>query len=548
MKTNISKALKTGSVLFMAIILSFALYFTVDDNSVSAATPRTWVTQVEVSSESALQTAISNAGNNIPTLIKLTGNINVNYTFNIPSNKIIKITSKTGTYSINDSSNHSSVFYNNGELWTENVRIKAMELSTAVDNRGKYIMQNGTVLTDGIVGVMNSSDFEMEGGEITNITSNAVQNIGNFIMRGGRIYNSNSAVYNSNGRTVTIYNCEIYNTNGISNYGGSFVMHNGNIYNNEYAYGGGGIRNHGGTVVINSGIFIGNKGKNGGAISNLNDIYGEGKVTISNAIIINNTASIDGGGIYTVNYSNLTVRNTVFAGNSASVKYTGVPSAGDQAIYNSNISGCSYTSNSPAFRSLYNNYDVNYVVLKSLSARTNSPLISVSADNALGMPSLGTTSQNIQVRHGSMYRPTVSLQYPGLTYSVYVNGNMVISNSTALYPVFAINEDSIIEFRLNDRHFTVYFNAVNRPQGGGAMTSANYPWVSTNGASQCNVYNSPAPRQLLLQDGTSIPFTTSVNSSGHRMVSYTLNPYAWSPAEAAQKGFANDTYRVRVVW
>ncbi len=562
MKTNISKALKTSSVLVIAFIFTFTMYFAGGDNTVSAAPPRTWSVQVVVNDGTQLRNAINNAANNVPTLIKVNYNgINISSSINISANKIIKIASGLpNPCNISTTYNINNIIYNEGELWTENIRFigNSSYNTTAIGNSGKYIMQNGTVLANCAIGVMNSNSFEMEGGEIHNISNICVQNHGNFLMSGGKIHDSKTAVYNGNGSEFIMNNGEIYNCNSsaVENYY-RFTMTNGKIYNNVSSnWYGGGITNFNGTVVITGGEISGNTADKGGGISNINYTHGTGTVTISNARIINNTALTDGGGIHTADYSKLIVRNTVFSGNTAGVKYTGNLTTADQTIHNSNTSGNTYTSNNPAFQWLYNNYDVNYTppVLTTVIARTNSSLISVSADAALGMPALSTTQKSTQARRGSTYKPTVNLQYAGLSYTVYMsalNGayrRAVISNSTAVNPSIAITEDCIIEFYINDRPFNVNFFAENRPQGGGPITASKYGWAATNGVTECNVYYSPEPSQILLQDGTSVPFTSSIDSSGHRIVKYTLNPFAWTPAEAAQKGFANDTYRVKVVW
>ncbi len=560
MKVNIKKAFRTSSVLVMSLIFSFALYFSGEGNTVSAAPSRTWVTQVEVLNAVGLQNAINNAANNVPTLIKLTGDINLDSThINIPVNKIIKITSKTGTYTITTYSSYINwIIVNSGELWTENVKFKGIsgitDMAVSNSSSGKYIMQNGTIIIDFEIGVSNTNNlniFEMEGGEIYNTSSMGVRNYGNFLMTGGKIYSTSVGVYNHNDRMFTMNGGQIYYNNiGVQNYGSLTVNAGSRIHNNNSQYTGGGITNYGGTVAVTGGQISNNTGKNGGAISNVKYNNSTGTVTISNAIIANNTALSDGGAIYTDDYSKLIVSSVFFYNNRAASKFTGNPTTADQVIHNSNVSGGTYTTNNPAFQWLYNNYDVNYTapVIATVSARSTSSLITVSADAALGMPSLSTAYNNILVKQGSTYRPAVSLKYPGLTYSVYLNGIKIISESTAANPSIAITKDSVIDFILNDRQFSVDVSAQNRPQGGGPMTVAALSSASKGGVTTFNIYYSPTPWQLLLQDGTSIPFTASVDSSGHRIVSYTLNPYAWSPSEAAQKGFVSNSYSVRVIW
>ena len=104
---------------------------------------------------------------------------------------------------------------------------------------------------------------------------------------------------------------------GIHNEMGRLTITNSSINNNASVRAGGGVETNVGTVMLRNVVFNGNSTAstpgNGGALH----VTGAGNVTAINGVVINNTASAEGGGFWNGS-GNMTITGTVFEGNVAS--------------------------------------------------------------------------------------------------------------------------------------------------------------------------------------------------------------------------------------
>jgi uncharacterized repeat protein (TIGR02543 family) len=132
------------------------------------------------------------------------------------------------------------------------------------------------------------------------------------------------------------------------------TLKSGAITGNKVTGNGGGILNEG-TVTIKGGTLSKNSAKNGGAIFN----ESEARLNISNSTISGNTASANGGAIYTKDYNALKITKTAkFSGNRAKAAYRLASSDKTSwAIYKSKVLSKKWSS---PFKYGYNNFDINY--------------------------------------------------------------------------------------------------------------------------------------------------------------------------------------------
>ncbi|MDR1405222.1 MAG: otopetrin domain-containing protein [Candidatus Methanoplasma sp.] len=290
-----------------------------------------------------------------------------------------KISGNTaGTYGGGVDNYYNSTFMmNDGEI-SRNI---ATSYGGGVSNRSSAFTMN-----DGVISGNETTSSNSYGGGVFNYSS------GTFIMHDGEIsrniatsYGGGVANYAStftmndgeiSGNTATSYG------GGVFNYSNSaFTMNDGEISGNK-ATGttgyGGGVANYSSTFTMNNGEISGNKASLGGGVHN----YGNNTVSIKSGKITGNTATGtdtkgSGGGIYTTDFSKLTVADgVIFSGNTAptlriqdiaddaNIDGNGVADVTD---YSSKIGTVVLSDfvlnalagpnkNAPA----YNNYDINY--------------------------------------------------------------------------------------------------------------------------------------------------------------------------------------------
>lgn len=193
------------------------------------------------------------------------------------------------------------------------------------------------------------SNTAINGGGINNDTNSTLMLIssslsGNQATNGGGIYNNtsgtatltsgvltgNTALYgggiNNSGGTLSLTDTNLYTNTVTGDGGGLYNQSNGKltvtnstIFANQ-ASNGGGLVNNGSTLMINNTTLMSNTATSGsGGGGGLYNVTG-GVLTIINSSILGNQAMSTGGGGGTVNnFSTLTISNTTFTGNTASL-------------------------------------------------------------------------------------------------------------------------------------------------------------------------------------------------------------------------------------
>ena len=187
-----------------------------------------------------------------------------------------------------------------------------------VNPGGTLTMNSGSVIQNcyysggGGGGVGNAGTFVMNGGKIINNASNSSYGGGGvynsystFIMKDGLISGNTAiggpggGVYNS---AKTGYNC-------------MFTMEGGEISGNTTGtFGGGVLLQAGFPFVMNGGVISGNSAKNGGGVCSNT---GAGIFTMNGGEISGNTVSVNGGGVYVVNNDSFIMNGGVISGNTA---------------------------------------------------------------------------------------------------------------------------------------------------------------------------------------------------------------------------------------
>ncbi len=161
-----------------------------------------------------------------------------------------------------------------------------------INQSGSIMMVNGELVVQGNV-VFKNNFTSGNGGAIF---ANGIVRLTNCEISGNKA-NIGGAVYTNNVRTY-FTNVIIKNNIAIGNGGaiynvGNCAIANCELTNNISGSNGGSIcNNNGGIVTLSNTTISGNQAVNGGGL------YIDGNTTLTNAIIINNTASNNGGGIF----------------------------------------------------------------------------------------------------------------------------------------------------------------------------------------------------------------------------------------------------------
>lgn len=268
--------------LFLAFMMIFGITsFVAPTMIVSAAGPYSdWITlrtDIEKMKSGDIETFI------ISSDISYTGS----YYIEIPTGAKVTLTSNSAVIINVIISSRAFVVKSNAEL-TINGDI------TFTNPNGSFFEVAGTV-------TMNNG--KITGNKGTNGGGVNIESSGKFFMYDGEISNNTA---NSSG--------------GGLNVDGEFIMYNGAIFNNK-ATKGGGICINGGIIEIYAGYFYGNKSigsaEDGGAIGTGGSTSKTSK--IHNAVIVGNSATHYGGGIYscTSGYVEIEEKSIIIGGNSA---------------------------------------------------------------------------------------------------------------------------------------------------------------------------------------------------------------------------------------
>ena len=313
-----------------------------------------------------------------------------------------------------------------------------------IDNNSSFIMYGGAINGNsstthgGGVEVWRGSTFTMNGGEINN--NEAAIHGGGVRIMPGSLFTMNAGKINGN--TAGAGTDSVGGGGGLLIQGGTFIMYNGEIYNNtdKGTNGGGGVWVLSeGTVIIHNGEIVGNTADRGGGVAVMNSTFtmnngeirgnsatgsaGGGGIWVNaiatvniggNSSIIDNSApNGNGGGIRTLavanydsltsaDYQNLTIANTVvFSGNAAAQAFA--PPAIASSFTNIQFASSSIANPSGGYFHVINNYDINF-------APTDGgviDMISVTfAPGANGTLAGGTPNVVISVPHGTTLTAT----------------------------------------------------------------------------------------------------------------------------------------------
>jgi pilin isopeptide linkage protein len=222
---------------------------------------------------------------------------------------------------------------------------------TLIYNNGELLLYNGTVLQNNRVdtasdvrggGVINNGEMRMNTGSMIR---------GNHAPLVGGIYNAGTLTMNDD---VVVSDNSGGSTGGIYNAGSLFINNSAHVTNNS-GDSGGGIYSDSGIFHILSGEVSGNHATNGGGIYLAS---GDPLEILGRTQITGNTATNDGGGIYTPyeNLANIDVdRDATFSGNRAAQAYQIDPA--DIPLHDAHILTHTFSNGFPYG---YNNFDIAY--------------------------------------------------------------------------------------------------------------------------------------------------------------------------------------------
>lgn len=325
------------------------------------------------------------------------------------------------------------------------------------NSSGHFTMNNGAI---------SGNSTARIGGGVRNNGANAV-----FDMRGGEISGNTSVgdtsggVTNISGATFNLYDGKIsgnvtgaFSGGGVNNQTSTFVMTGGEISGNTASSGGGVLNWSNGTFIMEGGTISANittaaEGRGGGILNfspatfvmrgglitdhttasfggGINSTGADSFVTIESGTISNNTALVDGGGIWIAyeDLANLIVgRDAIFSGNKASRAFNRNPV--DDELYFTHIFGTRWTS---PFTQGYNNFDISY---------TN------------GTPFLFPVNVNLQ---GT--KTAVGAPLPGdfFTFGVFdQNGNLVVTATAdaagnIIFPAITFTEPGTFNYTVRE--------------------------------------------------------------------------------------------------
>jgi CSLREA domain-containing protein len=272
--------------------------------------------------------------------------------------------------------------------------------------------------------IANGNTAAGNGGGIDNLgvlTVNASTLSTNSACNGGAISNSGTLTVNAStlsGNYAAGYITGCGNGGGgIYNYAGTLIV-NGSTFSGNSSAPGGAILVNDGTVTVNNSTFTGNSAldnKIGGAF-----FINNGSVTLNNSTISGNSASGGGGGGIT-NYGNLTMTNSILAGDNGGECYPDASSCGTNGA-NGNVVGVSIAL---APLSNYGGSTQAMLPLPGSPAicagtQANATAAGLTTDQR-GLPRTTTYGAGVCVDAGAVETNYTSVQFASPSYSGYVN-------------------------------------------------------------------------------------------------------------------------------
>lgn len=256
--------------------------------------------------------------------------------------------SNRGTANVHGNGVNGNSAQNGGGIFNDSAATLSLRSSSV--NRNQASQRGGGLYTDGTVAIalteFLTNTAQQEGGGIYNNTNNAtIDNTnlqGNQAENGGGLFNTvngnirlttgqiqeNQARQNGGGINnegiLSLNNIQLTNNRAVDNGGGVFnedganlTATNSQFIGNQARYGGG-VATKGNTSIDNSTFrfnttrSIGDDGVDGGAIR----VETNGRLTLTNSLIENNTARF-GGGLEASDNSVVSISNSLFRGNEA---------------------------------------------------------------------------------------------------------------------------------------------------------------------------------------------------------------------------------------
>ncbi len=323
-------------------------------------------------------------------------------TLNIPSN-----TSITGPVAGGSLTNLVTV---NGGGPSSNFSVFAVGSGVTGAMISNLSIANGNTAGNG-GGINNSGVLTVNAGTLsTNSACNggAISNIGTLTI--------NASTLSSNYAAGYITSCG-NGGGGIYNLAGTLIV-NGSTFSGNSSAPGGAIFVDDGTVTVNNSTFTGNSAldnKIGGAF-----FINNGSVTLNNSTITGNTASGGGGGGIT-NYGNLTMTNSILAGDNGGECYPDASSCGTNGV-NGNVVGVSIAL---APLSNYGGSTQTMLPLPGSPAicagtQANATAAGLTTDQR-GLPRTTTYGAGVCVDAGAVETNYTSVQFASPSYSGYVN-------------------------------------------------------------------------------------------------------------------------------
>jgi len=314
-----------------------------------------------------------------------------------------------------------------------------IQADSTVHISGGHIYDNHAAVNSGGILVTSNSTLIMSGGIIeknragsfagVSVTSGAT-----FNMSGGEIL-GNIATNDGGGVGVT--------SNSTFNMSDSALIYDNQANGTGITRGGGGIFVGNGTLNMSGGIIKNNRARTGGGIRVTDDDYSS--VTITSGSITNNIAFDFGGGIWTANYSNLTIYDTVqFSGNTANAPHDfGAANRGVSVIVPAVYSGGGNGGNPqnidwatvsiPGSHAL-NNFDINYSGIPTFIIPNPDINKTLRMPNGTAVPN-ATFNFNVslvEVNGGSNNLPTLTgfTTSPSIPFNPSMTSDAAISLST----------------------------------------------------------------------------------------------------------------------
>ena len=285
MRVGVTKPGDNGKfVLSGAVAADAGRFFSDTQSDIVYESGALWVTPSnDVDNCLALQMAIDNAQNNIPTTIRVSSGFSMTGTVVVPANKIIVITSIYGMDTLRRDINVV------GELFAVKAGASLTLKNITIDgNKNNISGFNGPLV------MVNGSFTMLEGARLQNNNRSAHG------IYGGGVYVNSGGVFNmENGAVIAGNEMEGIASGGSGVYvhtGGTFNMNSGTISGNTaapFGNGGGVLVWSGGAFNMAGGTLSGNSAMQGGGIQ----VSSGGNFTMSGGSVSGNSATQRGGGL-----------------------------------------------------------------------------------------------------------------------------------------------------------------------------------------------------------------------------------------------------------